>query len=95
MDTCYACDKPIEEREMPKHADYYSVPKMVGKYTLRRAYYDENWKMLTEDIYFHEACWFHGFAMAIKHGYLTWQQKEAYKHMHTESFRSTGGVDHE
>ena len=97
MDKCYACGLEIEERDVPPGmwGSGASLPlnvSRIGKYTLRRSTFDENWKHSTEDIYYHESCWFHGFAMAIKHGWLTYEQSEAYKHL--QSARSDSGVDH-
>lgn len=91
-ETCYACGKEIVERDAPPLSGNF---QKVGKYTIRRQAWDENWKEITEDTYFHEECYYHGFIMAVKHGYLTWQQKEAYKNLYiNESFRSDSGVDH-
>ena len=101
METCFACGKPIEEREMPRawntsDANVFLGVKMVGKYTIRRQAWDENWKEIHEDTFFHEECYYKGFVMAVKHGYLTHAQHEAYKNLYqgAESFRSDGGVDH-
>ena len=40
----------------------------VGKYTIRRQAWDENWKEITEDTFFHEACYYKGFISAIRYG---------------------------
>jgi len=95
METCFACGKPIEERIPPQGPPYY-LSNPIGKYTIRRQAWDENWKLIEEDTYFHEECYYKGFVMAVKHGYLTHAQHEAYKNLYqgAESFRSDGGVDH-
>jgi len=93
METCFACGKPIEERDAPPTSGIF---QKVGKYTIRRQAWDKDWKEIAEDTFFHEECYYKGFVMAVKHGYLTHAQHEAYKNLYqgAESFRSDGGVDH-
>jgi len=102
-EVCFACGKPIEERDAPPQIGTF---QKVGKYTIRRQAWDDKWEPITEDTFFHEECYYKGFVMAVKHGFLTWQQKEAYKNLYQgrvetignpqplESLRRDYGVDH-
>jgi hypothetical protein len=67
MEVCYACGKDIEERIPPEGPPYF-LTKPVGKYTVRRQTWDENWKLIEEDHYFHEKCYYDGFISAIRYG---------------------------
>lgn len=66
MEICFACGKPIEERKVP--VGVLSSSDSVGKYTVRRTYYDENWNEIIEDNYFHEKCYYEGFISALRYG---------------------------
>ncbi len=88
-DICYACDKPIQERDAPPTSGIF---QKVGKYTIRRQAWDENWKEITEDTFFHEECYYRGFCFAIKHGWLYGEMMKAVGEV--ESFRAKDGVDH-
>lgn len=79
-EICYACGKEIEER-IPPHevAKNLAINRPIGKYTVRRAAWDENWKEITEDIFFHEACYFNGFVSAIRYGLAVKEWEESGK----------------
>lgn len=71
-DTCAACGKAIHERDMPldiRSTNPNAPPIKVGKYTIRRQAWDENWKPINKDVYFHEECYFNGFIESIIQGY--------------------------
>jgi hypothetical protein len=96
-EICYACEKPIEERQLPKEIHGQGVgPQFVGKYTIRRQAWDENWKPINTDTYFHEECYYKGFIFAIKHGWLYGEMMKAVDESAKQaSYRASGGVDHE
>ncbi len=93
-DICYACDKPIIERQMPE-SFMGGLNKLVGKYTIRRQAWDDNWKEIIEDTFYHEECYYRGFCMSIKHGWLYGEMMKAVDESAKEaSYRASGGVDH-
>ena len=66
-----SCGEEIIEREYPVSmageapvGSGHSNAK-VGKYTIRRQAWDENWKEITEDTFYHESCYYRGFVSAI------------------------------
>jgi hypothetical protein len=94
-ETCYACGRKIIERTPPKELGILvATPKKIGKYTIRRQAWDENWNEITEDIFFHENCYFNGFVAAIRYGYSL-HLMEQDGTITTESLRADHGVDHE
>ena len=70
-EICYACGEEIVERIPPKDlARLISTPQKIGKYTIRRQAWDENWKEITEDTFYHESCYYRGFVSAIRYGLI-------------------------
>ena len=93
-EICYACGFEIVER-IPPATIPQLVGKSIGKYTIRRQAWDDNWKEVIEDTYFHEECYYKGFIMSIKHGWLYGEMMKAVDESAKEaSYRASGGVDH-
>jgi hypothetical protein len=64
-EICYACGFEIIERVAPPTIGTF---QKVGKYTIRRQAWDDNWKEINQDTFFHEECYYKGFISAIKYG---------------------------